>query len=399
MPGAANTVAAPGQGKAHSRRVRAAAGRRIGRARPAPRTPSARRSTPGQWVQLIARLGEIPDPKVGQRSIGGVDPRQPRRGGTGRSRDDPPRLTGSAAEGGEDRWRPPALQAAAPPRRRPRRGIQPPGPGRARVSSPSRARPLAAGALVLVVLVVALPAVRRRGRDRLQAAVRRSQPARARRPGAGRRRARREHQEHRPDEGIQGADHDRRRLVADAAARRHHGPGAGAVADERRQPLHRAEPGPNNKPALSAGATLPTSATQGVVDLDQLFNIFNPQTRRALQEVLQGSAEQYAGTNPDFRLSVKYFSPALASRLAHLRRAHPGSEDVHGLHRRIGEGADDDRRPRRTAERTWSKTRTRPSRRWAREQANLTAAPAPVARHAACRATRRLRRCPPRSAP
>jgi phospholipid/cholesterol/gamma-HCH transport system substrate-binding protein len=72
-------------------------------------------------------------------------------------------------------------------------------------------------------------------------------------------------------------------------------------------------PGPNNRPALPAGATLPTSATQGVVDLDQLFNTFNPQTRRALQEVLQGSAEQYAGTNPDFRLTVKYFSPALAS--------------------------------------------------------------------------------------
>jgi phospholipid/cholesterol/gamma-HCH transport system substrate-binding protein len=72
-------------------------------------------------------------------------------------------------------------------------------------------------------------------------------------------------------------------------------------------------PGPNNKPALSAGATLPTSATHGTVDLDQLFNTFNPQTRKALQEVLQGSAEQYEGTNPDFRLSVKYFSPSLES--------------------------------------------------------------------------------------
>ena len=72
-------------------------------------------------------------------------------------------------------------------------------------------------------------------------------------------------------------------------------------------------PGPNNAPKLAAGTTLPTTATHGVVDLDQLFNVFNPQTRRALQEVLVGSAEQYAGTNPDFRLSVKYFSPALAA--------------------------------------------------------------------------------------
>jgi phospholipid/cholesterol/gamma-HCH transport system substrate-binding protein len=77
-------------------------------------------------------------------------------------------------------------------------------------------------------------------------------------------------------------------------------------------------PGPNMinghpNPALAAGATLPTVATHGVVDLDQLFNVFNPQTRRALQKVLQGSAEQYAGAGRDFNLSVKYFSPSLAA--------------------------------------------------------------------------------------
>lgn len=72
-------------------------------------------------------------------------------------------------------------------------------------------------------------------------------------------------------------------------------------------------PGPNNQPALAAGATLPTVATHGVVDLDQLFNVFNPRTRKALQEVLQGSAEQYAGAGRDFNLSVKYFSPSLAA--------------------------------------------------------------------------------------
>jgi phospholipid/cholesterol/gamma-HCH transport system substrate-binding protein len=76
-------------------------------------------------------------------------------------------------------------------------------------------------------------------------------------------------------------------------------------------------PGPNNGRALAAGATLPTTATHGVVDLDQLFDIFNPKTRKALQEVLQGSAEQYAGAGHDFSLSVKYFSPSLAAN-AHL---------------------------------------------------------------------------------
>jgi phospholipid/cholesterol/gamma-HCH transport system substrate-binding protein len=72
-------------------------------------------------------------------------------------------------------------------------------------------------------------------------------------------------------------------------------------------------PGPNNEPALKAGATLPTTATHGVVDLDQLFNTFNPKTRKGLQEFLQGSAEQYEGTNPDFSLTIKYFGPSLSA--------------------------------------------------------------------------------------
>jgi phospholipid/cholesterol/gamma-HCH transport system substrate-binding protein len=72
-------------------------------------------------------------------------------------------------------------------------------------------------------------------------------------------------------------------------------------------------PGPNNKPALAAGATLPSTATHGVVDLDQLFNTFNPQTRKGLQELLQGSAEQYVGAGKDFSVAVRYFGPSLSS--------------------------------------------------------------------------------------
>jgi phospholipid/cholesterol/gamma-HCH transport system substrate-binding protein len=72
-------------------------------------------------------------------------------------------------------------------------------------------------------------------------------------------------------------------------------------------------PGPNNEPALAAGATLPSTATRGVVDLDQLFNTFNPKTRKGLQEFLQGSAEQYAGAGHDFSVSVRYFGPSLSA--------------------------------------------------------------------------------------
>jgi phospholipid/cholesterol/gamma-HCH transport system substrate-binding protein len=72
-------------------------------------------------------------------------------------------------------------------------------------------------------------------------------------------------------------------------------------------------PGPNNRPALAGGSTLPTSATKGAVDLDQLFNTLNPKTRKGLQQVLQGSAEQYAGAGHDLGLSTEYFAPSFAA--------------------------------------------------------------------------------------
>jgi hypothetical protein len=62
-PGIANTVAAPGQGKAIRVEFAPLQGSAAaGKARAAGAFDSG--LTSGQWVQLIARLGEIPDPKV-----------------------------------------------------------------------------------------------------------------------------------------------------------------------------------------------------------------------------------------------------------------------------------------------------------------------------------------------
>jgi phospholipid/cholesterol/gamma-HCH transport system substrate-binding protein len=72
-------------------------------------------------------------------------------------------------------------------------------------------------------------------------------------------------------------------------------------------------PGPNNRPALPSGSTLPTTATHGVVDLDQLFGIFNAKTRKGLQQLIKGSAEQYDGVAPQLQESSRYFPPALAA--------------------------------------------------------------------------------------
>jgi phospholipid/cholesterol/gamma-HCH transport system substrate-binding protein len=72
-------------------------------------------------------------------------------------------------------------------------------------------------------------------------------------------------------------------------------------------------PGPNSGPALAAGTTLPATATREVVDLDQLFNTLTPKTRKGLQQVIQGFAEQYAGASHAFGVSAEYTPAALSA--------------------------------------------------------------------------------------
>jgi phospholipid/cholesterol/gamma-HCH transport system substrate-binding protein len=71
--------------------------------------------------------------------------------------------------------------------------------------------------------------------------------------------------------------------------------------------------GPNNNPAYPSGATLPASVTGEVTDLDQLFNTLNPKTRKGLQGFIQGTAEQYVGQGKNLGTSVEYFAPALGA--------------------------------------------------------------------------------------
>ena len=75
-------------------------------------------------------------------------------------------------------------------------------------------------------------------------------------------------------------------------------------------------PGPNNAPDLPSGYNLPVTSTTSIVDLDQLFNTFNAQTRAGLQNVIQGSAAYYAGKGPQANEAAKFFNPALSSTSA-----------------------------------------------------------------------------------
>lgn len=72
-------------------------------------------------------------------------------------------------------------------------------------------------------------------------------------------------------------------------------------------------PGPNNRPTLPSGSTLPNAVTHEAVNIDQLFNTLNPKTRKGLQEFFQGSAEQYSGVAPQLQFDATYFPPFISA--------------------------------------------------------------------------------------
>jgi phospholipid/cholesterol/gamma-HCH transport system substrate-binding protein len=71
--------------------------------------------------------------------------------------------------------------------------------------------------------------------------------------------------------------------------------------------------GPGSAPAIPDNGTIGTQHTTSAVDLDQLFNTLDAPTRRALQDVIQGSASQYAGRGQQVQLAWQYLNPAIAS--------------------------------------------------------------------------------------
>jgi phospholipid/cholesterol/gamma-HCH transport system substrate-binding protein len=73
------------------------------------------------------------------------------------------------------------------------------------------------------------------------------------------------------------------------------------------------ELGPNSAPKLPSGSVIPADRTTAPVDLDQLFNTLDPRTRLGLQQIIRGSATQYAGKSKQAAQSLRYFNPALST--------------------------------------------------------------------------------------
>jgi phospholipid/cholesterol/gamma-HCH transport system substrate-binding protein len=72
-------------------------------------------------------------------------------------------------------------------------------------------------------------------------------------------------------------------------------------------------PAPENAEELEDGATLTTASTTPAVDLDQLFNTLDEETRGDLQDVVRGFAAQYSGKGAEAGEAAEYFNPLLST--------------------------------------------------------------------------------------
>src|SRR6185437_7128321 len=104
-----------------------------------------------------------------------------------------------------------------------------------------------------------------------------------------------------------GEDHDPRRRLADTAARRHQSAGADAVALERRQPLHPALAGTEQRAGAARRRDQRSHRPRPAV------NTLDPKTRKGLAEFIQGNAAQYVGAGKELGESTEYFGPFLSA--------------------------------------------------------------------------------------
>jgi len=77
--------------------------------------------------------------------------------------------------------------------------------------------------------------------------------------------------------------------------------------------------GPANGEPIDDGGVIGPDQTATAVELDQIFDLFNHQTRTGLQDFFKGSAEMIRGRGKELRNGVHYLNPALSTgaRLFH----------------------------------------------------------------------------------
>jgi phospholipid/cholesterol/gamma-HCH transport system substrate-binding protein len=70
-------------------------------------------------------------------------------------------------------------------------------------------------------------------------------------------------------------------------------------------------PAPSFKPTLPSDGVIPASDTSGIVDIDEVFDALNANTREGLRRLIRGFAAWYQGKTTQANLTAQYFPPAL----------------------------------------------------------------------------------------
>ena len=104
---------------------------------------------------------------------------------------------------------------------------------------------------------------------------------------------------------------------------------------------------PQSAPKIPDGGVIGQDATTTAVDLDQLFNTFDPATRKALQGVIQGSANQFKGQGKAVNAGSLYLNPSLAASSRLFRELNRDTPAARALHRRLLAARHRRRRPPR----------------------------------------------------
>ena len=70
---------------------------------------------------------------------------------------------------------------------------------------------------------------------------------------------------------------------------------------------------PGTAREIPDGGTIPQRYTVTAVDLDEIFNVFDPETRKGLTEVIRGFATAYAGKGKQANAAIVYLNPSFAA--------------------------------------------------------------------------------------
>jgi len=72
-------------------------------------------------------------------------------------------------------------------------------------------------------------------------------------------------------------------------------------------------PAGRSEETIPDGGTIGTDETETAVDLDQLFNTLDPETRKALQGFFRGQAEQFRDAGEQANVGLQYLNPSLST--------------------------------------------------------------------------------------